>query len=647
MQRLMATVVVCLGTAGYLSAQSARVSGQVTDSRQGAIRACEVVLRNTASGAEFRTLTTDSGSFLLPPVPPGTYEIAASMAGFATERLTGLTLEVSESKVIALVLQPASVHEVVEVVDTPPELTTDRPDRSVVIDRAFVASIPLNVRNPLQLINFSPAVTKGDDGLSGQNVTSESRTNTWRINGAKGATTDIAIDGATDTTAYYNQAGGIPGVDAVQEYRVYTSAYAPEYGRTSGGTVAYALRSGGNNFHGSLFEYLRNSDLDANGFNADKAGQPIAAFRRNQFGGTFGGPVELPKLYRGHDKTFFFVSYEGLRDSSAGSFTGTVPTALERSGNFSQTKDANGNPIVIYDPSTTRLDPSAPAGTTRYIRTAFPGNLLPAGQLNPIAAKLLSYYPMPDEAGVGQSSTNNYFSNAPGTNNNQHIDTRLDQRISDHQLIYAHLDWFANHIIQNNYYGNGMAAVNSNDFIPGFNIMLHHTWSISPALVFDHHFSWAHSESNRTAPVEVTGSQLGFPTNAAPGITDQMVPQLSMTRASGLGNNYPFEDNESSVWQYGGDLSWLKGIHTLKFGYDFRVYPVQLWDPQQLAINATSNFTGGPNPSAAVADSGSGIADLLLGAAGVTSGYAPETKSHHDYIGFYAQDVARLTRRGR
>ena len=113
----------------------------------------------------------------------------------------------------------------------------------------------------------------------------------------------------------------------------------------------------------------------------------------------------------------------------------------------------------------------------------------------------------------------------------------------------------------------------------------------------------------------------------------------------GSRNNYPFEDNESSVWQYAGDLSWLKGTHTFKFGYDFRVYPVQLYDPEQLAANATSDFTGGPNANAAVADSGSGIADLLLGAAGVTSGYVPETKSRHDYIGFYAQDTARVTPR--
>jgi hypothetical protein len=634
---------VCLAGALSVNAQSARVSGQVVDSSQASVKGSQVTLRNLETGGEFRTASTEEGTFLLPPVPPGRYEISASAMGFATTRITGITLELGESKVIPLELKPESVRETVTVSDTAPELTTDRPDRSVVIDPNFVQSIPLIVRNPLQLINFSPAVSKGDDGLSGQNVTSESRTNTWRINGAKGATTDIAIDGATDTGAYYNQAAGIPGVDSVQEYRVYTSAYAPEFGRTSGGTVSYALRSGTNAVHGSVFEYLRNSDLDADGFNADKAGQPIAAFRRNQFGGTFGGPVELPKVYHGHDKTFFFVSYEGLRDSAAGSFTGTMPTALERAGNFSQTKDANGNLIVIYDPSTTRLDPTAPAGTTRYIRTAFPGNMVPSNEINPIGTKLLSYYPMPNEAGVGQSSTNNYFSNAPGTNTDNSVDARLDQRISDHQLIYAHIDWFANHIWQNNYYGNGMAEVNSNDFIPGFNIMLHHTWSITPALVFDHHFSWAHSESNRTAPVEVTASQLGFPAGAAPGLTDQMVPQLSMTRVSGLGNNYPFEDNESSVWQYAGDLSWLKGRHTFKFGYDFRIYPVQLYDPQQLAINATSNFTGGPNPNAAVSDSGSGVADLLLGAAGVTSGYAPETRSHHDYIGFYAQDTARVT----
>ena len=643
MRKTIATVVVCLAAALSLSAQSARVTGMVIDSSAAAVQGSLVMLHNLDTNGEFRTSSTDEGRFQLPPVPPGRYEVTASAAGFATTRVTDVNLELGESKVMTLKLAPASVQESVRVSATPPELTLDRPDRSVLLDPTLADTIPLNVRNPLQLINFSPAVTKGDDGLSGQNVTSESRTNTWRINGAKGATTDIAIDGATDTTAYYNQAAGIPGVETVQEYRVYTSAYAPEFGRTSGGTASYALKSGGNAFHGALFEYLRNSDLDADGFNADKAGQPIAAFRRNQFGGTLGGPIRIPKLYNGRNKTFFFVSYEGLRDSSAGSFTGTMPTALERTGNFSQTTDSNGKLIVIYDPSTTQLDPTAPAGTTRYIRTPFPNNIIPTA-LNPIATNLLSYYPMPNQPGVGKSSTNNYFSNAPGTNTNDRIDLRLDQRISDRQLVYAHVDYFSNNIIQNNYYGNELAAVNSNDRIPGFNVMVHHTWSISPSLVFDHHMSWAHSESDRTDPTTITASGLGFPSAIAPGITGQITPQLSMTRVSGLGNNYPIEFNASSVYQYAGDVTWLRAAHTFKFGYDLRKYPVQLWDPQQMYINATQNFTGGPNPNAAVADSGSGIADLLLGAAQVQSGYAPLTSSHHYYIGFYAQDTWRATR---
>ncbi len=433
MCRSMLSLYVCLLVSIPLVAQNASLGGTVVDSQQSVVKGSEVTLINVDTKTDFRTSTTDSGRFLLPPVPPGHYEIKASAPGFAVFRLTGITLEVNQSKVLTIELKPATVVETVNVSDAPPEVTLDRADRSLVIDQSLVEAIPLSVRNPLQLINFSVAVTKGDDGLSGQNVTSESRTNTWRINGAKGSTTDIKIDGATDTTAYYNQAAGIPGVDTVQEYRVYTDAYAPEFGRTSGGIVSYALKSGSNALHGSLFEFLRNSDLDANGFNADKAGQPIAEFRRNQFGFTLGGPVFIPKIYDGHNKTFFFAAFDGLRDSSAGSFTGTVPTDLERKGDFSKTTDSNGNLIVIYDPSSTRLDPTAPAGTTRYIRTPFQNNAIPANELNSIAQKLLSYYPEPNQPGVGKSSVNNYFSNAPGTNNNNLFDTRIDHQFSEHK----------------------------------------------------------------------------------------------------------------------------------------------------------------------------------------------------------------------
>ena len=622
-----------------LCAQNALVNGRVVDSRAASVPKAVVTLTGTSTSITLRTETNNEGYFQLPPVLPGNYELKAEAPGFGIYELTGITLEVKESKVLTIVLQPAATHQSVTVTDTLPELTVDRADRSILMDHAFVDGIPLSVRNPLQLINFSVGVTLGDDGLSGQNTSSESRTNTFRINGALGSTTDILIDGATDTTGYYNEAAGIPGVDAVREFRVYTDAYAPEFGRTSGGIVTYALKSGTNQVHGSLFEYLRNSDMDAEGFNGDKAGLAKPAFRRNQFGGSVGGPVLLPK-YNGRNQSFFFFSYDGLRDSSQGSFTGTMPTALERTGNFSQTFQSNGTQIVMYDPSTTAVNA---AGAN--VRTPFAGNLVPASEINPIAAKLLSYYPLPNQAGIGKSDSSNFFSNAPSTDNNDRYDTRIDEQLSNNQSLFGHFSYFANHIYSSNYYGNGLAPNNAPDRIPGMNVAVGHVWSITPYLIFEEHASYAHNESQRNESLHVAPTSIGFPAGAAPGITGEMSPQLSMGSYSGLGDDYPYERNKSSVYQYRGDFSWIRGAHTFKFGADLRLYPTSLWDPQQLGINATGSFTGGPNANSPASASGSGIADLLLGAAQVTSGYVPQTIGHHFYYGAYAQDVWRATQK--
>jgi len=624
---------------GTLFGQTANVNGQIVDSQGGGVPGAAITLSRISTSQVAQTESNPEGYFQLPPVPPGNYEMTAQAKGFALAKVTALTLEVDESKVVNLVLQPATQTETINVVDTAPELNLDRADRSLLLDHSFVDGIPLSVRNPLQLINFSVGVTVGDDGLSGTNTTSESRTNTYRINGGLGSTTDILVDGATDTTAYYNEAAGIPGVEAVREFRVYTDAYAPEFGRTSGGIVSYALKSGTNTVHGSAFEYLRNSVMDAEGFNGDKAGLAKPTFRRNQFGGTVGGPVFLPKLYNGRNKTFFFVSYDGLRDSSEGSFTGTMPTALERAGSFSKTFQSNGTQIVMYDPSTTTLN-SAGA----YIRTAFPGNIIPASEFNPIAVKLLSYYPLPNQPGIGQSDSNNFFSNAPGTDTNDRLDVRMDEQLSSKQSLFGHYSYFANHIYYSNYYGNGLAPEDAPDRIPGINLAVGHTWSISPSLIFEQHFSYAHNESQRNESLHVAPDTLGFPSSILPGLTGTMSPSLSIGGASGLGDYYPYERNKSSVYQYRADFSWLRGSHTFKFGVDLRDYPTSLYDPEQLAITTTGNFTGGPNANSIASASGSGIGDLLLGAAQVQSGYEPQTIGHHFYYGAYAQDVVRLTK---
>lgn len=644
--------LVCLASPVF--AQNASISGKVVDPQNAGVSTSVVTLLNTDTTVKIESVTDKKGDFILPPVAPGHYEIEAVAPGFASSLLTNITLEVGDSRAFTVVLKPGSLQQSVEVTTTPPELHTDSADRGLVIEPTFVESIPLNIRNPLQLINFSAGVTKGDDGLSGQDSTSESRTNTFRINGAKAATTDVVIDGAANTTAYYNQDAGIPGVESVQEFRVYTDAYSPEFGRTSGGLVSYALHTGTDRLHGSVFEFYRNENLDANGFNANNTTPitPRGNFSRNQYGATLGGPVVIPKLYDGRGKTFFFVSYEGLRDTSAGSFFGTVPTALERNGDFSQTRDAKGNLIVIYDPATTNTTGPGYSRTQLNAGTANANKI--TTPLNPIGVAIVNLYPLPNRTGTGGSDLDNFFSNAPGTDINNSFDIRIDHQFNANHSIFGHVTDFTNHINYNDYFGNGLSPEDANDRIPGKNIIVDHTWIIKQNLIFEHHFSWAHSESNRAETVLKSPASLGFNAgNVAPGITANLTPSISISGPgavggySSLGNDYPFEANYSSVYQYAAAMTWVKGKHTIKFGLDWRRYPTQLWDPEQMSVSGGAGFTDGftQGTTTALPDSGNGVAELLLGLGSVSSGYEPETKSVHDYRAVYIQDTFKVTPR--
>lgn len=421
------------------------------------------------------------------------------------------------------------------------------------------------------------------------------------------------------------------------------AGYEPEYGRTSGGLALFGMRSGSNQMRGTVHEFLRDDRFDNNGFNAIRAGQRKQNFSRNQFGSTVGGPVRLPG-FDGHDRTFFFFAYEGLRETSAGSYTGTVPTALERAGDFSQTRDASGQLIAIYDPRTTRLDPARPAGTTRYIRDPFPDNRIPVGLLNPIALNILSRYPLPNQRGDGLSNSNNYFSNAPSGLDTDRVDLRVDHNLTTRNRLVFRFNDFQNRITNPDVYGTGMTLV-ANNRIPGINGMARHTLVAGSSFVFEHHFSYALSQSNRTSSnLGFDSTSLGFPQSVIAGNPITSFPIVTLNRAGQLGTNVTFERNQSQVFQYLANASWLRGRHMVKGGVDIRAFPIRINTAPQLAIRATSNFTGGPNPQAAAAASGSGVADLLLGAATVSNGvYEPEYYDHR-YYAVYLQDEFRATR---
>ncbi len=254
------------------------------------------------------------------------------------------------------------------------------------------------------------------------------------VNGGRPGSTEILVDGIPSAPALPVPINGFavfPSVDSVQEFKVQTNSYSAEFGRSGSGIINLIYKSGTNQYHGSAFEFLRNSDLDSNNFFSNLNHVALANFKRNQFGGSLGGPIEIPKLYHGRDKTFFFFGYEGLRQGAASNSTATVPTALQRAGNFSQTFNAAGQQVAIYDPATT-----APSGSG-YIRQPFPGNIIPASRINPVSANIVNFYPLPNLPGAANTGLNNYYSAGTAVINSDTIDAKVDENVSDRNRFFV------------------------------------------------------------------------------------------------------------------------------------------------------------------------------------------------------------------
>lgn len=642
-----ACLILVLLAGSALYGQNAVVSGRITDGTGAVVPAAAIELKNIATGVKLATQTNGEGLFVFPPVSPGTYDLAAGATGFATAQLNGMTLEVGQSRSVNLTLSPGAVSSAVTINDEAPLLTLNKADRGTVVENKFVLSIPLATRNPLLLTTLTAGVVPGNVLVAGDNTASQAQTNEFRINGGRTTTSEILIDGAANTGTYNNQASAIPQVDAVQEFKVNTSPYDASFGRTGGGVVSYTIKSGTNELHGTVHDFFQNYLLNANGFNANRARQPRNNVRKNQYGFTIGGPIVLPKLYNGRNKTFFFAAFEGIRQNSFSSFLGTVPTSAQRQGDFSQTFDTNGAQKVIFNPYTSRLNPSAPAGTTQYIRDPFAGNVIPANLLNTVGKNMLPFYPAPNQPGIGRSDTNNFLSNASNTQNTDRIDARIDHQINQKHSLFGRGNWFQYLNSQPLVYGNAQSPVQTPNLIPGENWIVNHTWAYSPHTVLVHHFSMANSQTNRV-PLSLDFDQqtLGFPSSVTSGQIAPYFPVMSMGGYSGLGpQGTAYNVVISRTYQYTADVTQLRGRHTLKAGFDWRKYTLYWNNPQPLSISAGGAYTGGPNARAATANTGSGLADLLLGVAGVSYNINPIFNNSHPYYAAYFQDEWKITSR--
>jgi hypothetical protein len=426
--------VSLLACALLLHGQSEQTSitGTVTDSSGAIVPGANVAIRNVATNVITRTTTNSAGLYFLPSLPRGTYELSVEKSGFRLARIENIPLTTGLAATQDVTLQVGTMTEAVQVSATAVQLEAQSSDMNTVVTSRPVSELPVLGRDPLSFAALAPGVipTQGQQNNAGV----IGRVTTAQIGGGLAQQNGVLIDGAESRgTTESGNAYSVP-VEAVAEFKLETASFDAEYGRSSGGVAILATKSGTNAMHATAYEFLRNDHLNANSWQNNRNSIPKALYQRNVFGGNIGGPVVIPHVYDGRDKTFFFFNYEGSRQGSPDQVLDTVPTALERAGDFSQTFDRTGCLDVIYDPLTTRVDPTRPNG---YTRTAFAGNVIPADRINGISKNVVAYYPLPNRAGNTPQHVNNFLQTGKAVTNTDNYLGRVDHIFNEQERIFG------------------------------------------------------------------------------------------------------------------------------------------------------------------------------------------------------------------
>src|SRR5579872_2685805 len=396
------------------------INGVVTDASGAFIAKAKVTAKNQATGVVATADTTDEGYYKIPYLLPGDYDVQIEKEGFTLSRITGVPVLVGQTATINSSLKPGTVHEEITVSANAVMIDQTSSSLGYVGSGTQILELPTG-RNPLSLLALAPGVI--NTGNSGTGPI---------INGGRSNTTAILLDGQdTRNNSTLDNAYSAPQ-EAVSEVRFITNSFSAEYGRSTGGVVVAESRTGVNRLHGSAYDYLQNDDLNANSWTNNRNNVARGRQRVNVYGFTVSGPVFLPHIYDGRNKTFFFFNFEQNNNHGVSTPTASVPTALQRAGDFSQTTTASGALIQIYDPLTTLPSTTTASG---YVRSPFPGNLIPASRISPISAKMLSYFPNPT-LGVSPTILNNWSLNFGLITHQDRYFTRVDHNFGTKNRLF-------------------------------------------------------------------------------------------------------------------------------------------------------------------------------------------------------------------
>jgi outer membrane receptor protein involved in Fe transport len=599
----------------FAQTTTAELSGSVTDPSGAAISKAKVVAANAGTGLTYDALTDDSGNYLMTLLPPGAYNLSVEAQGFRRTVENNVTLEVNQRAKIDFKLQIGAVSETVEVAAVAPLLESQSSTLGTVVSERLINDLPLNGRNFVSLAITTPGVNGTGFSTSGT-IMSGTRPDDRRpaselfSNGNREGDNNFLYDGIDNNERLTISIVLRPAVEAVREFKVQTNLYSADVGRNSGAVVDVITKSGTNQLHGSAFEYLRNSAMDARSF-FNRAGTPFPAFRFNQFGGSIGGPVYIPGIYKGKNRTFFFFDYEGYRRTALNTLVTTIPTAAMRAGNFAGIN-------AVFDPLST-----VPTGST-YTRTRFANDQIPLSRFDPVTLKLMNAYPTPQTSGL----INNYTANIAGTQSWNQGDVRIDHQFNTTNNFFARWAFQrTSTFTPNTFPAVQIAGISTpiklgnedsfagTSFSPDQHAVADYVHVFSPSLVNDLRVGFTRFLLNYTqegfAPGLTLGNNLGVPnSNTHP--LQQMIPIFSPANFTGIGQSrsLPIFRRENT-YEYSDGMTWTHGKHAVKFGGDIRRR--QITEYQTNRGNGRFNFSTGFTAMPGVGGSGNSMASFALG----------------------------------
>jgi hypothetical protein len=624
-------------TAAWGQTQTATVRGTVRDASGGAVPAATVSLSNQDRQQQWTARTAGNGEYTIGEIPPGNYFLLVEATGFKKYERDGLIFQVAGTPVIDVALDLGSITETVHVTEETPLLETASSFLGEVIGARSAEALPLVSRNITQLVVLAPGVAdtpnfRGPDFSSG--IASRVQ---FSASGGRGATNEIMLDGSPQTVMDLNQPAYIPQPEAVQEFNVQTNSLPAEYGRTGGAVINIVHHSGGKDFHGELYEFLRNDAFNANDFFSNAQGKAKARYRGNEFGFALGGPAS-----RSRKSTFFFVNYQRILITSPSPATFTIPTPKMKTGDFSEAVGTKGLASPVYDPLS--VDSSGN-------RQPFPNNYIPPARWNPVGVNLLKFYPDPTSPGT----TNNFFNNSALHGSATDLSVKIDRNITDRNRLFGRFSFENWDNTSVNRFGN----VASPDAGPKGNrnhsATLDDTHSIGTWLLHAN-FGYAFNEQiNDPAAPGFDLTSLGFPAylKNAPQIAN--VPTiLFLTGYLGLGDSGGVGTSKFENYAASADAAKITGAHAVKFGGAYRVNRASLLN----ILDASGSFKfseGFTRPSVNSPQGGNAFASLLLGLPAVPAipgptvagsiGYQPALALQARYVAFYLQDDWRINDR--